>query len=128
MALYLKSFFNQFNEVVQQLEDMFPEDADFRTFRTFLGMLQRTNPTVVISTFHSHVTVKFSDQIKNRDENFMTSYTPAEYGSDVTDIIGKVRGYWSTLSDSSKDCLWQYMFVLTELTKRYHSNGIADYN
>jgi hypothetical protein len=107
---------------------MFPEDADFRTFRTFLGMLQRTNPTVVISTFHSHVTVKFSDQIKNRDETFMTSYTPAEYGSDVTDIIGKVRGYWSTLSDSSKDCLWQYMFVLTELTKRYHSNGNADYN
>jgi hypothetical protein len=117
----LKTFFHQFTEVVDQLIGMFPDDQNFKIFKTFLGMLQRTNPTIVISTFYEHVAQKYETQINSRDEAFLTSYTPVEYGVDVTDIISSLRPYWETLSGESKDALWQYIYILKELSKRYYA-------
>jgi hypothetical protein len=37
------------------------------------------------------------------------------------DIISKIRGYWLTLSPESKDCMWQYIYILKELCKRYYA-------
>jgi hypothetical protein len=122
-ATLLKTFFHQFNEVVDQLVDMFPADQNFKIFKTFLGMLSRTNPTLVISTFHEHVAMKYESQINLRDEKFLVSYTPAEYGSDVTDIIASLRPHWSTLSRQSKDALWQYIYILKELSKKYYEQA-----
>lgn len=119
-TIILKTFFHQFNEVVDQLIGMFPDDQNFKMFKTFLGMLQRTNPTIVISTFYEHVSTKYEKQIDSRDENFLVSYTPADYGADVTDIISSLRPYWKSLSTTSKDALWQYIYILKELTKKYY--------
>lgn len=118
---YLRIFFQQFHSVVDELTRMFPSERNFSMFKTFLGLLQKTNPTLVISTFHNEVTNKYDDLITERDESFLESYTGAEYGADVADIITTLRPYWSTLSKESKSCLWQYMFVLKELTKRYYA-------
>lgn len=118
----LKTFFHQFIEVVDQLISMFPGDQNFKIFKTFLGMLQKTNPTLVISTFYEHVVTKYERQINSRDEDFLVSYVPAEYGSDVTDIITSLRPHWQSLSDTSKDALWQYIFILKEVSKKYYEH------
>lgn len=118
--ILLKTFFHQFGEVVNQLIEMFPNDQNFKMFKTFLAMLQRTNPTLVISTFYEHVSTKYENQINSRDEEFLISYTPAEYGSDVTDVISSLRPHWQSLSDASKDALWQYIYILKEISKRYY--------
>lgn len=118
--ILLKTFFHQFGEVVNQLIEMFPNDQNFKMFKTFLAMLQRTNPTLVISTFYEHVSAKYENQINSRDEEFLISYTPAEYGSDVTDVISSLRPHWQSLSDASKDALWQYIYILKEISKRYY--------
>lgn len=118
--ILLKTFFHQFGEVVNQLIEMFPNDQNFKMFKTFLAMLQRTNPTLVISTFYEHVSTKYENQINSRDEEFLVSYTPAEYGSDVTDVISSLRPHWQSLSNASKDALWQYIYILKEISKRYY--------
>ncbi|NBR60672.1 hypothetical protein EB118_02815 [bacterium] len=119
-AIILKTFFHQLVEVVDQLVEMFPGDQNFKIFKTFLTMLQRSNPTLVISTFYEHVTKKYEKQIDARDEEFLTSYEPAEYGSDVTDILASVRPHWKSLSQESKGSLWQYIYILKELSKKYY--------
>ena len=119
--MYLVTFFRQFDAVVGQLVEMFPDDTDFKVFRTFLGMLQKTAPATVIGTFNEHVVVPFETKIDARDETFIMTYTPANYGSDTVDIISKIRGYWLTLSPESKDCMWQYIYILKELCKRYYA-------
>ena len=122
-AMYMKTFFKQIMEVVGQMEEMFPDDPDFKVFQTFLGLLQRTNPLAVLSTFREHVVLKYETQIVNRDEEFILGHTPVEYGNDIMDIIGKMKTYWKVLSDPSKDSLWQYLHVLTQLCKRYYENS-----
>jgi hypothetical protein len=113
-----KAFYTQVGAVVDNLIDMFPDDADFPTFKTFLNLLQHTNPALVINTFHQSIALKFADQIRTRNEKFLIDYTPVEYGSDVTDIVSKIKNYWSVLDAQTKDSLWQYLYILMELSKK----------
>jgi hypothetical protein len=119
-STYLKSFFHQLSEVVGELAEMFPDDQDFKVFQTYVSMLQRTNPCMVIDSFHEYVTLKYDDKITARDESFFLTYVTAEY-TDTPDIVAKIKSCWGVLSDPSKQAIWQYIYILKELTKRYKS-------
>lgn len=118
---YMRTFFKQLTEFVTQLEEMFPDDPDFAVFQTFLGLAQRTNPQMILATIREHVVDKYETQIASRDEAFILSYEASEYDSDVMNIVSKLRTYWKTLSEPSKNAMWQYLHVLTQLCKRYYA-------
>jgi hypothetical protein len=118
-TVYLKSFFHQLSDVVGELADMFPDDPDFGMFRTYIGLLQRTNPTMVIDTFYEHVALKFENQINEKNDEFLLAYSATEYGSEGMDIVGKIKSYWSVLSPDSRSAIWQYLYILKELAKKY---------
>jgi hypothetical protein len=120
-STYLKSFFHQLTEVVGELSEMFPDDQDFKVFQTYVAMLQRTNPGMVIDTFHEHVSLKFESEINAKNDDFFLNYNATEYGSDGMDIVSKIKSYWAVLSTQSKGAIWQYIFILKELSKRYKS-------
>jgi len=117
----MRTFFKQLVEFVGQLENMFPDDPDFAVFQTFLGVVQRTNPQMVLATIQEHVVTKYEAQIASRDEEFILNYNSSEYDSDVMNIVSKLRTYWKTLSEPSKNAMWQYLHVLTQLCKRYYA-------
>ncbi len=117
-VVVLKAFYTQLTSVLGNLIDMFPEDMDLKTFRTFVSMIQNTNPNLVVSIFHNEVVAKYEAQIDSRDEAFLLSYEGTEYESDVVDIVSKIKSYWSSLDAQSKDSIWQYLFILKELAKR----------
>jgi len=120
--VFLLAFLNHVDDLLNQLCLMFPNDGDFKTFKMFLGMLRKTNPVLILSSFHEHVTQKYESQIDNKDESFLLSYIPVEHGQDITDIIIKLRPYWTDISANSKDSLWKYFYTLKELTKRYYKS------
>lgn len=114
-----KAFFATLSDVVNNLTEMFPDDADFQTFKTFIGMVQRTNPALVINTFYGELS-KFEKYIDDRDEKFLLEYKAVDYGADGADIFEKVKSYWSVLDAQTKDSLWQYFYILKELCKKAH--------
>jgi len=113
-----KVFFQQLNAITDNLIDMFPADADFPTFKTFVGMLQKTNPAFVIQTYYTNVAIPYKTQIEMKDESFITGYNSTGYDESSVDIVTKIQGYWSVLSPNTKDSIWQYLHVLNELAKR----------
>lgn len=115
------TFYSQLTSVLDWLQGMFPEDPDFATFQTFVGLLKKTNPNLIINTFHENVTMLYEDQINQKDEAFLTTYKPVDYGNDMADIVVKMKGYWSELDTQTKDSLWQYLYILKELTKRAYT-------
>ena len=120
-VVYMRTIFKQLTEFVSQLEEMFPDDPDFPVFQTFLGLVQRTNPQMILATIREHVIDKYDAQIISRDEAFILNYTGSEYDSEVMNIVSKLRTYWKTLSEPSKNAMWQYLHVLTQLCKRYYA-------
>ena len=114
---FAKAFYDQFYAFLKEMGEMYPEDTDFPTFETFLRMLQKSNPMKVIEVFHEQIQ-KFSDQINRKDESYFLNYSYVEYGSNVTDVVGKLAGYFSAMTPDTKKCVWEYLFVLKELSKK----------
>ena len=78
---------------------------------------------MVIDTFYEHVAMKFEDQINAKNDEFVLNYAAAEYGSEGMDIVAKIKSYWSVLSPDSKTAIWQYIYILKELAKKYKSGS-----
>lgn len=113
-----KAFYIQLTEVVNNLVNMFPDDADLLTLKTFLGMISKTNPSLIINKFYEGLTPEYETFIDTKNEDFFVKYQPAEYGADGADIFGKVQSYWGVFDDQTKESLWQYFYILKELCKR----------
>lgn len=115
-----KAFFSTLGDVVDNLVEMFPDDLDFRTFKTFISMVQKANPTVIINRFYDELS-KFEKYIDAKDEKFLLEYTAVDYGAEGADIFEKVKSYWAVLDEQTKDSLWQYFYILKELCKKAHA-------
>ena len=113
-----KAFYIQLTEVVNNLVNMFPDDVDLFTLKTFLGMVSKTNPSLIINKFYDGLTPEYEQFIDTKNEEFFTEYKPVEYGAEGADIFGKVQSYWSVFDDQTKESIWQYFYILKELCKR----------
>ena len=117
--IYIDAFFNQYEDFLTQLRDVFPEDADFPLYLTGLAIFRRTNPSIVVKKTWKHVS-RFEEMIQKRDETF---FLERDY-SDITEgeepleqTVEKVRGMWATLSQHNKNIVWDFINNITALAK-----------
>jgi hypothetical protein len=110
-----KAFYLQLTEVINNLVNMFPDDADLLTLKTFLGMISKTNPSMIINKFYDELTPEYESFIDTKNEDFFVKY---QAGDDGADVFGKVQSYWGVFDDQTKESIWQYFYILKELCKR----------
>lgn len=103
---------------MEQLVSVFPDDSDIPAYKTGLSLLQRTNPILLPKEVINHV-APFEASVRARDEKFFLDYAFNEYQDNALDqVIGKVKGLWSTLSENNKKCIWDYIILLLDLAYR----------
>lgn len=117
--IYIDAFFNQYEDFLQQLKEVFPEDRDFPLYLAGLAIFRRTNPTIIAQKTWKHVS-RFEDVIKKRDEDF---FVKRDF-SDITEgeepleqTVEKIRGMWSGLNDHNKKMVWEFINNITALAK-----------
>lgn len=117
--IYIDAFFNQYEDFLQQLKEVFPEDRDFPLYLAGLAIFRRTNPTIIAQKTWKHVS-RFEDVIKKRDEVF---FVKRDF-SDITEgeepleqTVEKIRGMWSGLDDHNKKMVWEFINNITALAK-----------
>lgn len=114
----IDALFTQFNGFLNELSQLYPEDVDFPVFKQTLGLLKTTNPMLVVNIIRDEVLSKYADKIKARDESFFMNHSYDEHKEVSLDIMEKLKGYISTMSPSTKECVWKYIEVLTQLSER----------
>ena len=115
----MDAFFNQFSAFLKELTQLYPEDADFPIFQSSLGLLKTTNPMLVVRIVKDEVLSKYGDKIKAKDESFFMSHSYEDHKGDVDlDIVHKLKGYISGMSPSTKEAVWKYIEILTQLCER----------
>ena len=117
--IFMDAFFTQFHEFMGQLIKVFPDDTDFRMYDDGVALIQRVNPAMVLTEFTKHVG-PFDEVIRNRDDNFFMNHTFSSLEPDDTmeQVIQKLKGYWSGLSDQNKSSIWGYIILLLDISKR----------
>ena len=117
---YLQKFNDTFREMIQDLVNVFPQDAEMRMYKLGLEAVLFADPHVISKVFFSEIATPYGDKIKNEDESFFLEKDYQEYGQyeNVGDIVRKLKGCWMELSDENKTVIWKYFKVLAVLSQR----------
>jgi|LakMenE01Jun11ns_1017448.scaffolds.fasta_scaffold9143316_1 hypothetical protein len=116
----LSLFVNQLNSLCCELADMYPEDVDIKMAKTSIDTMKRMNPKMVFTTFHQFV-YPFKDQILSRNEDFFLNMDFSNIaGSEANNMmtVMNLKKYWSTMTEQTKECMWQYFGVLVKLCEK----------
>lgn len=118
--IYLDAFYDQYEDFLQQMMVVFPEDPDWQLYIAGLAIFRRTNPLLVVKKTWKHIS-KFEEVIKKRDEKF---FIERDY-SDITEgeepleqTITKLKDMWARLSPHNRNIVWDYVNNVTFLAKK----------
>lgn len=120
---YVEKFNEIFQELLQDLIKVFPDDADLRTYLFAVKGAIMVNEFIVCKVFHSHLMV-YESQVLEKDESFFLDKDYSEFHSkkvDVRTLVHKLKTYWSVLTEENKDTMWRYFKVLMILTKNIYA-------
>jgi hypothetical protein len=124
----LKAFNNQFEEFLEDVEVLFPENSDIKTTKTGLNMLRKANPKMIVSVWYRYICIKYESEIEKENlEYFLTK----DYSNDlkmdegaankVLDGIDKIREPLRHLDPVNKKKTIQYLKNLNQLSKIYNN-------
>lgn len=124
----LKAFNNQFEEFLEDVEVLFPNNSDIKTTKTGLTMLRKANPKMIVSVWYRYICLKYEDEIEKENlEYFLTK----DYSSDlkmdegaankVLEGIDKIREPLRHLDAGNRKKTIQYLKNLNQLSKIYNN-------
>ena len=115
MAALMSAFFDNTISFLNELTEMYPDDADFSFLLNTVKLMKTTNPSLVVTTVRNE-TRNFSEKIMKKDESFFMSYSFEEYSKNIDlAIIPRLRNYISNMDQKSKDSVWAYIQNITRL-------------
>jgi len=109
-------FFDQFQDFVEQLIAVFPDDKDFPVYLKNLKIAKLTNPKMVIRGIEKHC-MPFAETIQARNADFFLKYSFAEYEKDETiiPVIRKMKTMWGQISTANQGHIMDYVNNLLRL-------------
>jgi hypothetical protein len=124
----LKAFNNQFEEFLEDVEVLFPDNTDIKTTKTGLTMLRKANPKMIVSVWYRHICIKYEEEIEKENlEYFLTKDYSSDLNMDegaankVLDGIDKIRVPLRQLDEENKKKAIQYLKNLNQLSKIYNN-------
>jgi hypothetical protein len=123
-SFIVKGFNKHFDEFIEDIQSVFPDDDEIKTMKSLLFVLKKTNPKLVLEYWSTYISVPYKEPIENGDISF---FIHKDYSVDVTmtdDIskfIERLRGYVKNMTEENQQKSMKYIQNLCNLTKLYYS-------
>jgi hypothetical protein len=119
----MKAFLNQFTDFVEDIQGVFPDNADIDSAKTSLFLIKKTNPRILMNAWTTYIVVPYNDQIEKGDIGFFLDkdYTrDLEYmGNAVMQKVDTLRGPVRDMGADNQAKSMKYIQNLTKLAKLY---------
>ena len=122
----MKAFNDHFVEFLDDIQRVFPDDADIATVKNSLIAMRKANPRLIIATFKKSVSGTYHDQIEQGDLEFFIN---KDYGNDlgeggvsnsVLEKIDLLREPVRNMDESDQKKAIKYIQNLTKLCDLYN--------
>jgi hypothetical protein len=122
-----KAFNDHFDEFMNDIVSLFPEDMDIRSSRNSIKMLRKANPKLLIQIWNTYVSSKYATEIENGDIRF---FVDNDYAEDIGDMenagqimtaIDRFRSPIKEMSPDSQEKTMKYIQNLKKLGDLYFS-------
>jgi len=121
----LTAFNNHFEDFVDDVLRIFPDNMDLKKAKLTIEMLRKANPRSILLIWRDYIANKYREQIENSDISF---FIEKDYSSDVTDmdrnervmeIIEKMRTPVRDMGEENQKKAMKYIQNLTKLSDMY---------
>jgi hypothetical protein len=122
----MKAFNDHFVEFLDDIQRVFPDDADIATVKNSLIAMRKANPRLIMATFKKSVSGTYHDQIEKGDLEFFIN---KDYGNDlgeggvsnsVLEKIDLLREPVRNMDESDQKKAIKYIQNLTKLCDLYN--------
>lgn len=122
----LKAFNSQFEEFLDDIVILFPNNRDIKTSKTALVMMKQANPKMLLSVWYRYIYIKYADKIEEEnidyflDKDYTEDVAKMENsGSSVIESINKLKGPLKELDEENTAKCLQYLKNLNNLSNMY---------
>ena len=122
-----KAFNDHFDEFMDDIVNIFPDDMDIRSSRNTIKMLRKANPKLLIQIWNTYVSSKYSTQIESGDISFFMNndYTEdvgnMENSAQIMSAIDRLRNPIKAMSKDNQDKTMKYIQNLKKIGDMYFS-------
>lgn len=120
-SIVMKAFLNQFTDFVEDIQGVFPDNADIDSAKTALFLIKKTNPRILMNAWATYIVGPYNDQIEKGDIGFFLDkdYTrDLEYmGNAVMQKVDTLRGPIRDMGVDNQNKSMKYIQNLTKLAK-----------
>ena len=117
MSDILKAFNDHFEEFVNDIGKVFPDDADIKKAKTGLSLIRMSNPKLIINTYKEYLVGPYRAEIEKEDISF---FIEKDYSKDLTDanaILIKIENLRNPVRNMDKENQKKVMQYLKNLMK-----------
>jgi len=123
MSNILSAFNDHFLEFLNDIQSVFPEDADILTAKNALTAIRKANPKMIVKIWRAFIAEKYKDKISAGDIGF---FIDKDYGSDVLtaqnsdkimDSINRLREPVRNMGPDNQAKVMRYIQNLTKLSE-----------
>jgi hypothetical protein len=122
-SFIVKGFNKHFDEFIEDIQSVFPEDDEVKTTKNLLILFKKTNPKLLLEYWNAYISIPYREPIENGDISFFIN---KDYSVDVTmtdsisSFIERLRGYVKNMTEENQNKSMKYIQNLCNLTKLYY--------
>lgn len=124
-SIVMKAFLNQFTEFVEDIQGVFPDNADIDSAKTTLFIIKKTNPMILMNAWTTYIVEPYDDQIENGDIGFFLDKDYARdlehMGNAVMQKVDTLRGPIRDMGTDNQTKSMKYIQNLSKLAKLHCS-------
>jgi hypothetical protein len=117
----LGAFCNQLIRFFEELQASFPEEKGISMALEAVKAGKRSNPRLMLDVFHDKIYKPANDFIVNKKDDEIRSLAKAillKQHNEMMPALVVFDKYWPTMSNESKEAVWQYLLVLCKLCEK----------
>tara|TARA_Y100000592_G_C5343644_1_gene255457 strand:+ start:190 stop:582 length:393 start_codon:yes stop_codon:yes gene_type:complete len=127
-ATIQQGFNNHFKELMNDIENVLPDDVDVKTAKNTITALMKVNPKIVIGVWYRRIFMIYKKKIEEGDISFFLEkdYTTDVHLGDKTDKVmdglNRLRGPIVNLGTHNHEKAMKYLQNLSKLSELYFVN------
>ena len=117
----LGTFCNQLVAFMGDLAETYPEEKDIAVAVSALKLMKQANPRMIHTFFMDVIYKEFAQHIMNENEEYVLKRAHEMLHSDYSEInyaFWIFDKHWSTMTETNKRHVWDYLKALILLAKR----------
>ena len=123
-------FNTKITEFLDDLIRLFPDDADFKMYKTAISLAKLADEKKPLQYYKKFVTEEYKEHIRNKNDKFFLDHdykeilSDSELSNDInsgdfsSQIVDRLKGYWSQISDENKEIVWNYFTLFLKISEK----------